>query len=262
MQNLDLLREPLPKGWEARIDPRTNKVYYRDTIEKHTSWSKPEPSSDRPMVFQQVSQSQFNSALPSGWDSRVDPRTGRIYFRNLSDKTTSWSKPTQPAAGGAPNSSNSSSTSSQQASSSSSNSHLFAQPASSSRRRSSANPNDEAILEATYKGLLQGMLANNSISVAELQRLETFRTKHSWNMSQHNNCLADLGYTTEQFDATKNLDDGDDNSDRECVVCMTNTINCVFLPCGHLKTCMECAHKLNNCPICRQKIGTRQKVFT
>merc|ERR1712223_2176678 len=36
----------------------------------------------------------------------------------------------------------------------------------------------------------------------------------------------------------------------KCKVCLDNNIDSVFLPCGHMMTCIQCGSKLVNCPIC------------
>ncbi|XP_060603699.1 uncharacterized protein LOC132756601 [Ruditapes philippinarum] len=36
-----------------------------------------------------------------------------------------------------------------------------------------------------------------------------------------------------------------------CKVCLDNTVCIVFLPCGHLVTCADCAPAMRKCPICR-----------
>ncbi|KAL8121705.1 putative E3 ubiquitin-protein ligase LUL4 isoform X1 [Apium graveolens] len=50
----------------------------------------------------------------------------------------------------------------------------------------------------------------------------------------------------------------DDDSGKECVICMTEPRDTAVLPCRHMCLCSECAKALriqsNNCPICRQPI--------
>ncbi|XP_053555092.1 E3 ubiquitin-protein ligase XIAP [Bombina bombina] len=46
-----------------------------------------------------------------------------------------------------------------------------------------------------------------------------------------------------------------------CKVCMDRTISIVFIPCGHLVVCAECAEEINKCPICCTVIQRRQKIF-
>ncbi|KAK4883076.1 hypothetical protein RN001_006395 [Aquatica leii] len=39
---------------------------------------------------------------------------------------------------------------------------------------------------------------------------------------------------------------------RLCKICMDNEVGIVFLPCGHLATCFNCAPNLEDCPVCRR----------
>ncbi|CAH8676411.1 unnamed protein product [Schistosoma rodhaini] len=47
----------------------------------------------------------------------------------------------------------------------------------------------------------------------------------------------------------------------ECGVCMEAPINCVFLECGHLFSCVDCGRKLTECPLCRQSIVRIVRTF-
>ncbi|KAM9658735.1 baculoviral IAP repeat-containing protein 3-like isoform 2-T2 [Trichechus inunguis] len=42
--------------------------------------------------------------------------------------------------------------------------------------------------------------------------------------------------------------------ERTCKVCMDKEVSVVFIPCGHLVVCKECAPSLRKCPICRGTI--------
>lgn len=44
----------------------------------------------------------------------------------------------------------------------------------------------------------------------------------------------------------------------ECVICMDKQYQVVFIPCGHLCVCPNCALQLTNCPLCR--ISIKQKL--
>ena len=50
---------------------------------------------------------------------------------------------------------------------------------------------------------------------------------------------------------------------RLCKICMEAEICFVFIPCGHICTCENCAVNgdLKNCPIWREKISKRMKTF-
>jgi hypothetical protein len=46
----------------------------------------------------------------------------------------------------------------------------------------------------------------------------------------------------------------------QCTICMDQECNCA-INCGHV-FCMSCAEKLMKCPVCRQDIVNRLKIFT
>lgn len=48
----------------------------------------------------------------------------------------------------------------------------------------------------------------------------------------------------------------------ECVICMDEKCEVVFIPCGHMCCCQECANKeLDSCPMCRGSIERKIKVM-
>ena len=46
-----------------------------------------------------------------------------------------------------------------------------------------------------------------------------------------------------------------------CKVCLNADVGVVFLPCGHLVVCKNCAPNLRSCPVCRRRINETIKVF-
>uniref|UniRef100_A0AAV2MSG7 RING-type domain-containing protein n=1 Tax=Knipowitschia caucasica TaxID=637954 RepID=A0AAV2MSG7_KNICA len=42
--------------------------------------------------------------------------------------------------------------------------------------------------------------------------------------------------------------------DNLCRICMDAVIDCVLLECGHMVTCTKCGKRMNECPICRQRV--------
>jgi hypothetical protein len=48
--------------------------------------------------------------------------------------------------------------------------------------------------------------------------------------------------------------DRDAENDYLCKVCMDSAVDCVFLNCGHMLTCVTCGRQLTECPVCRQYI--------
>ncbi|NWU89663.1 LRSM1 ligase, partial [Upupa epops] len=47
----------------------------------------------------------------------------------------------------------------------------------------------------------------------------------------------------------------------ECVVCMEQETQMIFLPCGHICCCQTCCEQLHTCPLCRKDIAQRIRVF-
>ncbi|KAI8076458.1 uncharacterized protein B0P05DRAFT_139570 [Gilbertella persicaria] len=68
-----------------------------------------------------------------------------------------------------------------------------------------------------------------------------------------------------QYKAENNSDAGHNDEENLCRICCDAQQNCVFLDCGHMVTCMDCAKKLlesrNECPICREPILKLVHVF-
>ncbi len=49
--------------------------------------------------------------------------------------------------------------------------------------------------------------------------------------------------------------------ERMCKICMDNDVNIVFLPCGHLVSCQECAPNIKKCAVCRTLIRGTVKTY-
>ena len=47
----------------------------------------------------------------------------------------------------------------------------------------------------------------------------------------------------------------------ECVCCLDAPKSMLMLPCRHLCVCEDCAPRMTTCPICRQPVAERQKIF-
>merc|ERR1719158_172597 len=48
---------------------------------------------------------------------------------------------------------------------------------------------------------------------------------------------------------------------RTCKICMDSEVGVVFLPCGHLCSCVLCAPSLRDCPVCRTNIQGTVRTF-
>ncbi|KAJ8311085.1 hypothetical protein KUTeg_011362 [Tegillarca granosa] len=48
-----------------------------------------------------------------------------------------------------------------------------------------------------------------------------------------------------------------------CKICLDNDVSIVFLPCGHLVSCVDCSHAIRKCPICRVFVkGTLKSILS
>jgi E3 ubiquitin-protein ligase NEDD4 len=91
--------DPLPPGWEQRIDPQ-NRTYFVDHNTRNTTWNDPrrQHSSNRLSTTTLGSTVQYGSSsetlgpLTPGWEERVDPQ-GRTYFVDHNTRTTTWTDP-------------------------------------------------------------------------------------------------------------------------------------------------------------------------
>ncbi|KAF1622671.1 E3 ubiquitin-protein ligase LRSAM1, partial [Eudyptes chrysolophus] len=52
-----------------------------------------------------------------------------------------------------------------------------------------------------------------------------------------------------------------DEKKSECVVCMEQETQMIFLPCGHVCCCQTCCERLHTCPLCRKDITQRIRIF-
>ncbi|OXB66493.1 hypothetical protein ASZ78_011608 [Callipepla squamata] len=52
-----------------------------------------------------------------------------------------------------------------------------------------------------------------------------------------------------------------DEKKSECVVCMEQEAQTIFLPCGHVCCCQTCCKQLQSCPLCRKDIAQHIRIF-
>lgn len=58
-----------------------------------------------------------------------------------------------------------------------------------------------------------------------------------------------------------NTKDEDSNSATLCKICYSKEIGVVFLPCGHVVACVDCAPALSQCAVCRKPLEATFRAF-
>jgi len=52
-----------------------------------------------------------------------------------------------------------------------------------------------------------------------------------------------------------------DKDARLCKICFSREVRIVFMPCGHLLACAECAKNMKICGVCRKKVELTVQVY-
>ena len=86
----------LPTGYQQQIDPATGKAFYVNLMTGETSWTPPMGAAAAP-VSKPSAPPSSSGGLPPGWEERVDPASGRKFYIDHINKSTSWDFPTAPA---------------------------------------------------------------------------------------------------------------------------------------------------------------------
>ena len=88
----------LPTGYQQQVDPSTGKAFYVNLMTGETSWSPPTGAAAAPAPMA-PSAPPSSAGLPPGWEERVDPTSGRPFYINHANKSTSWAKLTRASRG-------------------------------------------------------------------------------------------------------------------------------------------------------------------
>ncbi|XP_042813480.1 baculoviral IAP repeat-containing protein 3 isoform X2 [Panthera tigris] len=107
--------------------------------------------------------------------------------------------------------------------------------------------------------------------------IDAVLVKGSFAVTVFKNCLLEMDPVLyERFFVQQDLkyvptEDGSDlpveeqlrrlQEERTCKVCLDREVSVVFIPCGHLAVCQDCAPPLRKCPICRGPIKGTVRTF-
>ena len=116
-----------------------------------------------------------------------------------------------------------------------------------------SNPNSIQLQSAHLPTALNAVLATNT----SLQTREPSGQQCQSSLAQPN--VKDKNVTESSEDLE--LENRRLKDQRTCKICMDQEIGVVFLPCGHLISCVQCAPALKDCPLCRQPIHGTVKTY-
>merc|ERR1719160_289752 len=81
----------LPPGWESTMDPSTGKPYYFNRATGESAWTPPAAApAPMPMPVMAPMPAAAAPALPPGWESTLDPSSGKTYYFNRATNETRW----------------------------------------------------------------------------------------------------------------------------------------------------------------------------
>uniref|UniRef100_A0A8D2NNR9 RING-type E3 ubiquitin transferase n=1 Tax=Zosterops lateralis melanops TaxID=1220523 RepID=A0A8D2NNR9_ZOSLA len=98
-------------------------------------------------------------------------------------------------------------------------------------------------------GLVDGRVLNTCFFLYRFQR-------HSWDQTEQDSSPSQEESQLSTEEQLRRLQE-----ERMCKVCMDKDVSVVFVPCGHLVACEECALNLRLCPICRAVIRGSVRAF-
>lgn len=101
----------------------------------------------------------------------------------------------------------------------------------------------------------------SAVSSVGLSNEETERASSSANVASTSSAVPDDSPSTDVHYVPKSPTDERRLKNVECKICMAEEVGVVFLPCGHLLSCVMCAPAMVTCPLCRQQIRGRVRTF-
>ncbi|WAQ96718.1 XIAP-like protein [Mya arenaria] len=92
---------------------------------------------------------------------------------------------------------------------------------------------------------------------------EITRSELNSSQSDHNNTQSEQASTRNKKPCHRGVQKENDALKQQmmCKICMDKDATIVFLPCGHMVACVDCAHALRKCPICRHVIKGAVRAF-
>ena len=81
-------------GWIKSTDPTTGRTFYANKYTRITQWEVPDGWNDDQQSGQSQSRTTaIENELPNGWEEAIDPKTGKTFYINHSERKTTWERP-------------------------------------------------------------------------------------------------------------------------------------------------------------------------
>lgn len=218
--------------------------------------------------------------LPSGWEARVDKRTGKFYFLDHNTKTTSWEDPRPLPRGWEKRKDNKSARVYYVDHASKTTSWTDPRPplaadqirsvkAKPQRQNSIGKDEKKDSAQSIYEGILCMALADRKINEEEEKILKQMKLKLGITDDDHKRALKNIGITEidwENYRQRAIADVGESGEalekHQECIICLDKMADYVILDCMHLVLCEDCAPDITTtCPKCRKAIISVKKVY-
>jgi len=276
----------LPKGWEAKLDAKSGRMYFVDHKSKKTTWTDPRP-------------------MPYGFEARLDQKTGRSFYVNHNDKTTSWEDPRPPVKAGKSGKDGADKEKEKEKEEVKEAEEEKPKEVKAEAKKAKDIPDfdihekdkDEgnSIYDRFnqkkekrtrdlewYKQVVKMAITDDLMTKEEVRVLEAVREQFEISEKEHKDVLSDLGMTVVNLEQMKvrsvasapafgeegEEDDDDEDKNKgpsECCVCMDNKADHVVLNCMHMVLCEPCAEMYketsDKCPKCREPFVEISKVY-
>lgn len=124
-------------------------------------------------------------------------------------------------------------------------------------------PKDDRCLHELHRQFLRIFfdlrLAKEDLSRAKLALMHEIQDRNEYLEIIKKKNDRDAALTSGNDDDDSNNKDHDDKG--KCVICLTNEPDIAIIECGHVATCSKCSQSLESCPMCREVVEGKLKVY-
>jgi hypothetical protein len=221
---LNYFRLNLPNGCEARIDKKSNRVYFVDHNKKTTSWDDPRP-------------------LPAGWEKKIDQRTKKIYFLDHNRKTTTWDDPRPKITPELIQ-------------------KAKAKPQRVNVGDQKDDNTNMAIYEGILcMALADRSISEPEENLLVQMRTKLGLSEENHRQALKNINVSEVDWQNMKNRGKQEKGEGGGNDHAECIVCFDKMADHVILDCMHICLCEDDIGGIKECPKCRAPVREIRRVY-